>query len=220
MILTEFLLRGTLIRASVVVLVFGVAYSIRPNYALAQEPGKWLISAKFDEYQYLDASVPVIVVRVVSGPENKEEGKNTLVIKEAIVENRTTKNVESVVLRWVITPMKDETPVLFRGEMAPHKLIDLSKTLIAGHRQTLKLSVPKIAALLNELPNADSYANRFSVLIGVAKVTFEDGSTWEENLSPAKTTGLNKGETKAPLFMKSGLVAQRVETDWKGALKW
>src|SRR4051812_3165057 len=174
MILTKFLLRGPLIHASVVVLVFGLAHSIRPNYALAQEPGKWLISAKFDEYQYLDASVPIIVVRVVSGPENEEEGKKKFVIKEAIVENRSTRNVESVVLRWVLTPMKDETPVLFRGEMEPQKLSNLFKTLTAGHRQTLKLSVPGIAKLLNGLPNADSYANRFTVLIGVAKVTFED----------------------------------------------
>jgi hypothetical protein len=184
MILTKFLLHGTLIRAGVVVLVFGLAHSIGPNDALAQEPGKWQISPKPDQYQYEDASVPVIAVRVVSGPENEEEGKKTFTIKEAIVENRSTKNVESVVLRWVITPMKDETPVLFRGEMEPHKLSNLFKTLMAGHRQTLKLSVPNIALLLKDLPNADFYSNRLNVLIGVAKVTFEDGSTWEEKLSP------------------------------------
>jgi hypothetical protein len=188
MILTKFLLRGTLARASIVVLVFALVPSIRPNYALAQEPGKWQIATKFDEYQYADASVPVTVVRVVSGPENEEEGKNTFAIKEAIVENRSTKNVESVVLRWVITPMKDETPVLLRGQMAPYKLLNLFKTLKAGHRQTFKLSVPNIAVLLNDLPNADSYANRFTVLIGVAKVTFEDGSIWEEELSRSKAT--------------------------------
>jgi hypothetical protein len=119
-------------------------------------------------------------VRVVSGPENREEGKNAFAIKETIVENRSKKNVDSIVLRWVITPMDDESSVLLSGKMAPLKLADLYKTLMVGRRQTLKLSVPPIASLLKSLPTSETYSNRFKVLIGVAKVVFDDGSTWED----------------------------------------
>jgi len=178
--LKTLLSRCMIVSATVFVVALGVTPSINPTHGFSQNPDGWEIAPKPDEHQYLDDSVPVFVFRVVSGPENREEGKNAFVIKETIVENRSNKNVDSIVLRWVITPMNDESSVLLSGKMAPHKLADLYKTLMMGRRQTLKLSVPPIASLLKSLPTSETYSNRFKVLIGVAKVVFDDGSTWED----------------------------------------
>jgi hypothetical protein len=119
----------------------------------------------------------------VSGPEDPANGTMRFAIKEAILENRSSKNVQSVTVRWLVTPMVDEGNVLLRGDMEPHKLELLHKTLLAGHRQTLKLSTPNILQMLRDLPKAALYETRYTLLIGVSKIVFEGGSTWSDGAS-------------------------------------
>lgn len=164
--------------------IFALSRNISSSTASASETQqahpKWEVTSLSDTSQFNNPTVPVAVVRVVSGlTEPDERGKKQYVVKEVIVENRSTKNVASVTLRWLITPMDDRMSILQRGEMNPHILTALHKTLLTGRRQTLKLSLPKVGHLLKGVPNADA-VTRFAVIIGVSQVAFDDGSIWKE----------------------------------------
>jgi len=148
--------------------------------AASQGHPKWDVSSMPDTVQFNDPSAPVAVYSVASGvKEASADGPRELQVKEVIVQNKSSKDVSSLTLRWTVTPLNERTTVLLRGQHETHVLRPLHKTLAAGHRQTLKLSLPKIAKILKTVPNADSYSG-FAIIIGVSDVVFEDGSSWEE----------------------------------------
>lgn len=141
-----------------------------------------------DQQQFTNPGVPVIAVRTVSGlSEPDANAKKQYLIKEVIVENRSTKNVSSVTIRWIIAPINNRTTTLARGDFKPHVMQSLRKTLQAGNRQTLKLSHPRLNQLIEQVPNRASLGEKFVFLIGVAEVTFEDGSSWKEELTEVIT---------------------------------
>lgn len=172
--------------AFVVVGLFHAASSnARRSVSLAgQSPGAMELAVMPDQQQFTNPAVPVFVVRTVSGlSEPNAEAKKQYLIKEVILENRSTKDISSVTVRWVITPLNSRTTALARGKFSPHVLQSLHKTFLAGHRQTLKLSHPKLSKLIQQIPHLEAMGNKFVFIIGVAEVTFEDGSSWTEELT-------------------------------------
>lgn len=170
--------------------------------ALTGQQPKWVVSSMPDTDQFKDLSIPVTVFRVSSGIKDPVEGAvREYEVKEVIVENRSPRDVASVTLRWIITPFDARTTVLRRGELERHVLRSLHKPLIAGHRQTLKLSFPKIAQMIKGIPNADSYTG-FAIIIGISKIEFEDGSTWMEEQTDVTKKSRRQGAGNA-YFVKA-----------------
>jgi hypothetical protein len=145
------------------------------------KPEEFEISIMGDQEQFTNPAVPVVVVRTVSGlSEPDADSKRQYLAKQVILENRSTKDIASVTLRWAISPMNSRTTRLTQGEFGPYSLSALHKTLLAGQRQTLKLVHPKFNRLIDGIQNRQAMGNRFRFIIGVAEVSFEDGSTWKE----------------------------------------
>ena len=142
---------------------------------------KWKVAVVADAEQFKNPAVPVVVVSTISGTTDPNAvGKKQFVVKEVIVENRSTKKVSAITFRWAIAPMDNRLAVLRQGELLPHNLTELRKSLVAGSRQTLKLSHPKISRLIEETAGIESMGTNFALIIGVGEVTFEDGSVWKE----------------------------------------
>ena len=145
---------------------------------------KWQVASVADSEQFKNPAVPIVVVRVTSGlSEPDASAKKQFLVKEVIVENRSNKKVSSITLRWALSPLNNRLVVLSRGELAAHKLYELKKQLLAGQRQTLQLSHPKIGKLIEDIPNLEGMGTEFAFVIGVGEVVFEDGSTWKEVLT-------------------------------------
>lgn len=145
---------------------------------------KWQVASVADAEQFKNPAVPVVVVRVTSGLSDPDENsKKQFLVKEVIVENRSNKKVSSITIRWALSPLSNRLVVLSRGELTTHKLPELKKQLLAGQRQTLQLSHPKIGKLIEDIPNLEGMGTEFAFVIGVGEVVFEDGSTWKEVLT-------------------------------------
>lgn len=129
-----------------------------------------------DGRQFLDDSVPVAVFRVTM---NAEPGK-PYKAEQGILENRSSKNVEAVTLRWSLTTMRDRETVLQRGVMETIKLKAAKKSFRAHSRQTLKFPTPSLRQMMKLAANVDMPSENFLITIGVSEVLFEDGSTWKE----------------------------------------
>lgn len=157
---------------------------------LSQE--KFIISPLPDSEQYNNPSVPVVVVRTVSGIGESEEKKKAILIKEVIVENRSSKSVASITLSWKVSPINDRLTHLNRGILKPHVLSELQKKLLAGNRQTLKTTHPSIKQMLSDIPNLESMGNEFAILMGVDEVVFSDGTTWKESPTDVSTKSENR----------------------------
>lgn len=157
---------------------------------LSQE--KFIISPLPDSEQYNNPSVPVVVVRTVSGIGESEEKKKAILIKEVIVENRSSKSVASITLSWKVSPINDRLTHLNRGILKPHVLSELHKKLLAGNRQTLKTTHPSIKQMLSDIPNLESMGNEFAILMGVDEVVFSDGTTWKESPTDVSTKSENR----------------------------
>lgn len=118
---------------------------------------KWEVASIPDSAQWSDLSVPVAVFSIASGEtDSVEGGPREHQVKEVIVENRSPRDVSKVTLRWLITPLNARKTVLQRGELETHVLRSFHKTLIAGHRQTLRFSSFKIGQLIKAFPDADA----------------------------------------------------------------
>lgn len=136
-----------------------------------------------DAEQYKNPATPVVVVSVTSGLSDPDADKNKqFLLKEVIVENRSNKKVSEITIRWAIAPMSDRLTLLSRGKLATHRLAQLNKELLAGQRQTLKLSHPKLGQLIEAIPNLEGMGTGFAFVIGVGEVVFEDGSIWKEGI--------------------------------------
>jgi hypothetical protein len=168
----------------VVSIVCGTTRNIGRTADAAQASVGMEIAVIPDQQQFTNPAVPVAAIRIVAGLSDPDaDGKTQLLIKEVILENRSSKDVSSVIIRWVITPLNSRATTLARGEVSPHVLQALDKALRAGKRQILKLSHPQLSTLIQQIPNCEAMGNKFAFKIGVAKVVFEDGSSWEEELT-------------------------------------
>ena len=178
-----------LLVSGIALVVVGLVFAANSNIGKSagdggKNQGGMEIAVMPDQQQFTNPAVPVVVFRAVSGlSEPDADAKKQYLIKEVILENRSTKDISSVTVRWVITPLNSRTTPLARGEFSPHVLQSLHKTLRAGQRQTLKLSHPKLSELIQQVPNVEAMGSKFVFLIGVAEVVFEDGSSWKEELT-------------------------------------
>jgi hypothetical protein len=161
--------------------------AFRAISSAGQTPGGMEIAVMPDQQQYTAPSIPVVAVRAVSGlSESEPNKKQDYLMKEVILENRSTKDVSEITIRWVIVPFYSRTTHLARGEFKTYVLQSLHKTLRAGQRQTLKLTYhPRLFDLVQKVPNIERMGNKFVFLVGVSNVMFADGSSWEEELADA-----------------------------------
>jgi len=178
------------------VIAFSIAglFTIDKSLGKTKPPqGKWQVASVADAEQYKNPAIPVVVVSVTSGLSDPDADKNRqFLIKEVILENRSNKKVSEITIRWAIAPMNNRLTLLSRGKLATHRLPQLNKQLLAGQRQTLKLSHPKLGQLIEAIPNIEGMGTEFAFVIGVDQVVFEDGSTWKEE----STDVINKSATR------------------------
>jgi len=146
---------------------------------IRQDSGR-TVALAFDVLQCQDLQVPVCTIRMISAPgEPDEKGRRPVVIKEVLVENRSTKAVSSLVFRATITPAIDRTIVLKRVEFEPvMKLVH--KTLPPGEQETLEFSKVMIFDLIQDIPSEKNPSNNFAIVVGVSQEVFADGSSWKE----------------------------------------
>jgi hypothetical protein len=149
------------------------------------------VSSVPDANQTLNESVPVGVLRVTSFPEAGKPYK----AEQVILENRSSKNIEEVTLRWSLTTMEDRETVLQRGLMEPIKLKATKRRFLAKSRQTLKISLPALQEILQnvKLQNVKLLSGNFLITIGVKTVIFDDESTWQEDEPSDVSSGLRRG---------------------------
>ena len=142
------------------------------------------VGIALDSFQCKDPNAPVCVVSVVSGSSKPDEnGKRHPFIKEVVVENRSMRNISSLVLRAAITQATDRVTVLKRVELDPQVSDPEHKILLAGQRQTLMFSQLRIFDLVQDIPAEKAPSRQFTMIIGVSQVTFEDGSSWKEKVT-------------------------------------
>lgn len=178
---SHLILTIALVASSAVILTTGKAGGL---FTAEVQSGKRTLATLLDMQQYETPAVPVAVVRVVSGlSEPNSEGKKQFLVKEVIVENRSNKEVTSITLRWKITPYSSPATALSKGNLKPHVLKSLHKSLLAGKRQSLKLAHPSVSQLIDRIPNVEAMSTDFAFIVGVSEVTFEDGSTWKEEMA-------------------------------------
>jgi hypothetical protein len=163
------------------------------------QPSGWVVSSLPNTEQYQNPSVPLVVIRVVSGVSDPDKDKpSEYLVKEVVVENRSQKEVISVILNWTVVASNNRLTALNRGVLSRHVLKDLNKNLLAGHRQTLKLSHPKLGKMIKDIPNLEGMGKEFIIMIGVSEVTFEDGSTWKEELTEVANKSQQTGHATNP----------------------
>lgn len=160
-----------------------MALSLDGRRVVASDPAL-TIACMPDSKQHLDPSVPVTVVRIVVGrSEPDEKGVRKFLIKEIVVENRSEKEVASVTVRWVVSPLNDRVKSLQRGTLQPQVMVALGKSLRPKERVSLVPTHPTVKEMLGQLlQQPHSFGNEFAILIGVSEIFFTDGSTWKEPL--------------------------------------
>lgn len=134
--------------------------------------GKWAFGTVFDMSQALSESIPVAVVGIQS---LSGGGKHLGVtkIKRIKVKNRSTKIVNSVQLRWTLSPMDDEEKVLSEGT-TPFANIWVE----ANSLKEVEIPTLYPALLLKSLAKDGKLDGEFQLTIGVQEARFADGSFW------------------------------------------
>ena len=138
-------------------------------------PGKFGFSYTFDKTQFDDTSAPV-VVRGLGGISGAKPRAVKLSCVE--IENRTTRVVRAVQLRWAVS-------ALAPGQNATDKAEALAKGLLpfvevevgAGGRRKVEMRGVHFADFFQPLAAAGDINGHFNVTIGVARVEFTDGTS-------------------------------------------
>jgi hypothetical protein len=133
--------------------------------------GKWGLAYTPDMGQYGDASVPV-VVRVLLGLTSAKDRGGKL--KCAEIENRSTRTVRTVQLRWAVTEMEGSEKVLAQGVLP---VAEVEAT--ADGKLKAELQGAQFADFLQPLVKDGVLTGRYKLSVGVARVEFTDGTAEE-----------------------------------------
>lgn len=144
--------------------------------------GKWTFSIMLDMSQALGDSSPVTVagIQTLSGGDRY---LGITKIKRVKVNNRSTKIVNSVQLRWTLAPLDDPKKVLSEGT-TPFANIWVE----ANSLKVVEIPTLYPAPLLKSLAKDGELSGNFQLTIGVQEARFADGSFWrrQETISYLK----------------------------------
>jgi hypothetical protein len=134
--------------------------------------GKWAFGTVFDMSQAESELVPVAVVGIQS---LSGGGRHLGVtkIKRVKVNNRSSKVVNSVQLRWTLALLDDPEKVLSEGT-TPFANIRVE----ANSSKVVEIPTLYPALLLKSLAKDGALDGRFELTIGVQEARFADGSFW------------------------------------------
>ena len=133
--------------------------------------GKWGLSYTFDAGQYKDASVTVVVRGLLGLTSKKDRGGK---LKCAELENRSTRPVRAVQLRWVVTALEGNEKILAQGRL-PLAAVEIT----ANGKLKAELQGAQFADFLLPLVSDGVLTGRYKVSIGVARVEFANGMAEE-----------------------------------------
>lgn len=134
--------------------------------------GKWAFATVLDMSQFGSSSLPV----AVSGIQSLSGGGRHLgitKIKRVELINRSPKIVNSVQLRWTLTPLDDPEKVLSEGATQFANI-----WVEASSSKVVEIPTLYPALLLKSLAKDGVLDGRFKITIGVQEARFTDGSFW------------------------------------------
>jgi hypothetical protein len=134
----------------------------------------WGFGPAFDNSQLNDPTVPVVVkaINMMSGdPTTKFIG--LVKIQGAEIENRGAKATRSVQLRWALVRRGEPDKVLAEGTTP-------SFDLQLGPGASLKTDTPPVFfnRIVKPFLEDGQLHGKFSIVVGVGEVVFDDGSVW------------------------------------------
>jgi hypothetical protein len=163
-----------LTRFAALALACGLTYASGLNYgALTRQTDKWNLSAIPEVVQGKDKSVPVVVFGTSHYPE-KIDGRRVLGVR---LLNRSSKQVKSVSLRWLLTVGIDR--IERKRVYQWHKMDSTEAALASGQRYEIKIPTPEPDMTAEPFVEANR-GEQIEINIGVGAVEFDDGSTWIE----------------------------------------
>jgi hypothetical protein len=123
---------------------------------------------RYDQAQFKDASVPVVVRGLLDVSSEKYRGGK---LRCAELENRSTRTVKAVQLKWAVTRMEDESEVLASG-----KLPTVEVEIAPGGSMKVQLRDAQYADFLQPVADKGLLTGRFWLTVGVARVEYADGT--------------------------------------------
>jgi hypothetical protein len=136
-------------------------------------PGKFGFSYNFDKPQFDDPSTPVALrgMGAISSP------KRALKLSCVEFENRTTRVVRAVQLRWAVSALAEGQDVSAKAEaLAKGVLPPVAVEVPPGGRMKVEVRGVQFADFFQPLAAAGEINGRFNVIIGVARVEYTDGT--------------------------------------------
>jgi hypothetical protein len=146
-------------------------------YAYIKEfpPGKYSFAFNFDRPQLDDPSVPVALSGLGS---HSAPRPRAVKLSCAEVENRTPRIVKSVQLRWRVSALPPGRNVFEKAEVLSQGLTPVFEVqVLPGGRRKFELRDVQLADFLWPAAAAGELNGDFTIVIGVARVEFTDGTT-------------------------------------------
>jgi hypothetical protein len=107
----------------------------------------------------------------------EESLKDKAGIKAVVVENRSSKAVISIRLRWIATANSDRVE---RKKIFGQGLLDAQDVYISeGEKAELNVTMPQMNVMLRRWFAEYPEERGTAITLGVSKVVFVDGSTWK-----------------------------------------
>jgi hypothetical protein len=133
-------------------------------------PGKWTYSASPYTGPGYDAS-PVVVTSVGT------DGAPSLSTRIVRVENRSSRPVAAIKLKWTLTTIQKPDFILQKGET---ERLTSPDGFPAGKTRVLKHVVASFSELSKPLLKQGKLEGNYLLTVAVAEIFFADGSTWRE----------------------------------------
>lgn len=138
-------------------------------------PGKYTLAYLQDRVQFNDASTPV-VVRGLNGITSSKERSGKLSC--ALVENRTGRVVKALRLRWFVARLSADGIIKVDAEVLSKGLLPLVYAEVGGGEQKkVELTGAHFADFMQPVAAAGEPEGTYSVIIGLARVEFADGTS-------------------------------------------
>lgn len=145
----------------------------RNSFSKPGPGGKWTLGISFDIPQTNDDSVPVVISKMVNFMGHKK-WRNAKVTGLTL-NNRSTRSVKAVQLRWIITSGEDRKTILLQG------LTPFFETRIPAQGQRdVEPPVIDFAEVTKPLQKNETLDGDFTLTVRVSEVHFEDGFIWKE----------------------------------------
>ena len=138
-------------------------------------PGRFGYAYSFDKAQFDDPSAPAALSGLGSANSPKPHTDKPTC---AEVENRTTRVVKSVRLRWTVTALAPDLSALKDAEpLAKGLLPDFEVEVPPGARRRFEMRGVHFADFFRPLAAAGEINGNFKITVGVARVEFTDGTS-------------------------------------------